>query len=895
MQEMLDDIAEQIDIVTQKIAELKEVKKQEVEEEIDEIEEVEEEEILDEDLDKKEKEDDICFKSININTASKEELQKLTGIGPVLAQRIIEARPFYSLNDLLKVNGIGEKTLQGIIEQDCVYALGFAGGGSVPLLILNTSSSPQITLNYSEENPVNKEIKVELSASNLKSATYDVKISIEKEEVLSEIYDEREDKWQSSQYYLKEFFSETSFSGNFKLKIKEEKSDFRGEADIFARVRESGKSSYSEFKGKINITDPEQATSTSEQDEEEQEQEEQEQPQEATTTLEVVINEIAWMGTNSSANDEWIELYNNTTSTIDITGWRLISSDGSPDITFSTSSISANDYYLLERTDDTTISNISADLIYNGALENIGERLELRNALGDLIDLVDCSSNWFSGNSDTKRTMERINSNEYGSDSANWENNNLIMRNGLDTDNNKINGTPKAENSVSVSSTTVSSLSFDEFPEITLTYLGSPYFFQNTLTIPASSTLDIEPGVILQFKGSGPNDYKNVDLIVYGTLSAQGSENEKIVFTSNSEPSEGTGWWGQIYFSPSSQNSILEHCQIRYGGKKSNNASIIIVDSTSIEFKDCLLENFNVSGLKLIDSFSQIENSTIQNAPAGSAISISGGAPIIKNSIFKNTYSGMIIEEDSEAEVIGNRFEEIKYLQGALFASNSCPILKDNTGQNNVLNGIYFFGPIAKDCTLYLNNDFPYIANFQVTNSGNLIIEPGVIIKFQERDQINIDGKLFAQGSLDKKIVFTSVADDEYGGDTNNDGSTTQATSSFWDKIYFSAGSECSLIKNAEIRYGGIPRSPNPYRGVVYVLGTGVEFENVYFKNTGPSGYTLYLENSSSTVRNSFFDNSEIAKGTAINIVGQDQNILENNTFQNFHCHIMKDNQCLSP
>ncbi len=45
---------------------------------------------------------------VNINTASKEELDVLPGIGPVLAERIIEARPFKTIEDVMKVKGIKE-------------------------------------------------------------------------------------------------------------------------------------------------------------------------------------------------------------------------------------------------------------------------------------------------------------------------------------------------------------------------------------------------------------------------------------------------------------------------------------------------------------------------------------------------------------------------------------------------------------------------------------------------------------------------------------------------------------------------------------------------------------------------------------------------------------------
>jgi len=43
---------------------------------------------------------------ININTAAKEELDALPGIGPVKAQAIMEGRPFKTIEDIMKVKGI---------------------------------------------------------------------------------------------------------------------------------------------------------------------------------------------------------------------------------------------------------------------------------------------------------------------------------------------------------------------------------------------------------------------------------------------------------------------------------------------------------------------------------------------------------------------------------------------------------------------------------------------------------------------------------------------------------------------------------------------------------------------------------------------------------------------
>ena len=139
--------------------------------------------------------------------------------------------------------------------------------------------------------------------------------------------------------------------------------------------------------------------------------------------LDVVVSEVAWMGTTTAWQDEWLELYNNTGADIDLTGWRLVTDDGEPDIPLE-GIIPAGGYYLLERTDDSSVIGHSADFIYTGNLSNSpGEVITLTDSLSNVVDVVGLPGQpWFAGDNTTKETMVRDPLTGTGTVSGNWTN-----------------------------------------------------------------------------------------------------------------------------------------------------------------------------------------------------------------------------------------------------------------------------------------------------------------------------------------------------------------------------------------------------------------------------------------------------------------------------------------
>ncbi|QDV83491.1 tandem-95 repeat protein [Planctomycetes bacterium TBK1r] len=91
--------------------------------------------------------------------------------------------------------------------------------------------------------------------------------------------------------------------------------------------------------------------------------------------------------------------------------------------------------------------------------------------------------------------------------------------------------------------------------------------------------------------------------------------------------------------------------------------------------------------------------------------------------------------------------------------------------------------------------------------AGRLVVDPGVVVKL---DQSRIEaergaGALIAEGTLNRPVIFTSIADDRYGGSGSFNSDPTSGPSPApgdWGGLYFGQSTSGS-IDNALIAYGG--------------------------------------------------------------------------------------------
>lgn len=172
----------------------------------------------------------------------------------------------------------------------------------------------------------------------------------------------------------------------------------------------------------------------------------------------VVITEVAWSGTAASSADEWIELYNAGSETVDLAGWSVCFEDTVIDLGVAdratrevrTTALEPGRFLLLERTDDHAVGDRAADVIYVGSLSNGGCVIRVVDPDGNVVDTANLEGgSWPAGTAadgvPAFASMERLDP-LAPDDPSNWGTAVMEWSTGTDANGEPICGTPGEEN-----------------------------------------------------------------------------------------------------------------------------------------------------------------------------------------------------------------------------------------------------------------------------------------------------------------------------------------------------------------------------------------------------------------------------------------------------------------
>ena len=160
---------------------------------------------------------------------------------------------------------------------------------------------------------------------------------------------------------------------------------------------------------------------------------------------------------------------------------------------------------------------------------------------------------------------------------------------------------------------------------------------------------------------------------------------------------------------------------------------------------------------------------------------------------------------------------------------------------------------ITSDTQLCSNRVYVVSDSVTVARGATLTLSPGTIIKFNNGCSLIVNGTLDAQGTRAQPIVFTSLKDDEHGGDTNGDGDKTYPYAGDWYQI--------KVVGTANFNYCNVLyNSSMENYGAVEAYGGTVNFDNSEIAHTE---YECVNAHSSGnfTARNSVFRDSSLGFG----------------------------------
>ncbi|HEB85795.1 MAG TPA: hypothetical protein ENI68_02095, partial [Gammaproteobacteria bacterium] len=185
----------------------------------------------------------------------------------------------------------------------------------------------------------------------------------------------------------------------------------------------------------------------------------------------------------------------------------------------------------------------------------------------------------------------------------------------------------------------------------------------NDLTVPTNIILTVDPAVIVKFSSSRR-------MIVNGGLVADGTSNEKIVFTAYTDDSEGgdsngdgnqtspiNGYWGGIQFNNSVLEpvSVLNHTRVRYAGAAASAA--LYFNNADIRVENSEVSNSSTNGIRIYNASPTVTGTRIWgNSADGVRIEQPASNPSLTfNRISSNLSDGIELLTNANATATNNQ------------------------------------------------------------------------------------------------------------------------------------------------------------------------------------------------------------------------------------------------
>lgn len=178
--------------------------------------------------------------------------------------------------------------------------------------------------------------------------------------------------------------------------------------------------------------------------------------------------------------------------------------------------------------------------------------------------------------------------------------------------------------------------------------------------------------------------------------------------------------------------------------------------------------------------------------------------------------------ENAEESHDGTVSEDLASSDTETATSTSIPI-----DENIVFTGPTRFSLSSGTSTYLVRSQSPYIVDsFETIPEGHtLFVEPGVVVKFAENAGFRVLGDIQAVGSSPHPIIFTSLFDDDFMGDTDGGGVCGSSVEvrcpqpGSWGRLEFAESSQSSLFDHVLFRYGG--SAPNPFFAAYFFVDNG--------------------------------------------------------------------------